>query len=162
MTAAQREQSKKLKEEVIQKHQTRFKRQAEIVKEIDDASYQEEDLEELVQLERRITESELADEDTIQEDGEEALQNNGGLVSDDEEEDDLGFNLDTAPACGMVRPPSGASGNTPTREWQTGQEAKEEKSGDVFRAERTARYLFLATEGMETSQILSLFKNMSA
>ena len=95
MTAAQREQSKKLKEEVIQKHQTRFKRQAEIVKEIDDASYQEEDLEELVQLERRITESELADEDTIQEDGEEALQNNGGLVSDDEEEDDLGFNLDT-------------------------------------------------------------------
>ena len=95
MTAAQREQSKKLKEEVIQKHQTRFKRQAEIVKEIDDASYQEEDLEELVQLERRITESELADEDTIQEDGEEALQNKGGLVSDDEEEDDLGFNLDT-------------------------------------------------------------------
>ena len=95
LTAAQREQSKKLKEEVIQKHQTRFKRQAEIVKEIDDASYQEEDLEELVQLERRITESELADEDTIQEDGEEALQNNGGLVSDDEEEDDLGFNLDT-------------------------------------------------------------------
>ena len=94
MTAAQREQSKKLKEEVIQKHQTRFKRQAEIDKEIDDASYQEEDLEELVQLERRITESELADEDTIQEDGEEALQNNGGLVSDDEEEDDLGFNLD--------------------------------------------------------------------
>ena len=82
MTAAQREQSKKLKEEVIQKHQTRFKRQAEIVKEIDDASYQEEDLEELVQLERRITESELADEDTIQEDGEEALQNKGGLVSD--------------------------------------------------------------------------------
>ena len=73
MTAAQREQSKKLKEEVIQKHQTRFKRQAEIVKEIDDASYQEEDLEELVQLERRITESELADEDTIQEDGEEAI-----------------------------------------------------------------------------------------
>ena len=48
-----------------------------------------------MQLERRITESELADEDTIQEDGEEALQNNGGLVSDDEEEDDLGFNLDT-------------------------------------------------------------------
>ena len=95
LTAAQREQSKKLKEEVIQKHQTRFKRQAEIDKEIDDASYQEEDLEELVQLERRITESELADEDTIQEDGEEALQNNGGLVSDDEEEDDLGFNLDT-------------------------------------------------------------------
>ena len=48
-----------------------------------------------MQLERRIAESELGDEDTIEEDVEEAMQNHDGLVSDDEEEEDLAFNLDS-------------------------------------------------------------------
>ncbi len=65
-------------------------------------------------------------------------------------------------ACGMVKPPNGASGNAPTRGWQIGQEAEKDNSGDVFRPERTDGSLFLATEGGYISQIPSLLKNMVA
>ena len=65
-------------------------------------------------------------------------------------------------ACGMVKPPSGTSGNAPIQGWQSGQEAEEDNSGDVFRPERTDGSLFLATEGGYISQIPSLLKNMSA